>query len=102
MPDEADTERVAFSPPRLGSTLASIAAWAWAVAAGAGGLLLLIEKGPLPLTNGWFAMFSGISACPLTAAASRRYLEITLSGRVRLCAAIAFFIAGRIATLIGI
>jgi hypothetical protein len=44
-----------------------VAAWIWALVAGVGGLMLLIKEGPLPVTNGWFAMFSGIAACPLTA-----------------------------------
>ena len=44
--------------------LAVVAAWCWTLIAGVGGLLLLLYLGPLPLTNGWFAMFSGIAACP--------------------------------------
>jgi len=52
---------------KLGSTFGWLAAWAWTIIADGGGLGLLIKLGPLPLTNGWFALFSGISACPLTA-----------------------------------
>ena len=48
-----------------GELLGLIAAWAWTVVAGGGGLLLLFEKGPWPLTNGWFALLSGMAACPL-------------------------------------
>jgi hypothetical protein len=86
------------SPPReWGKTLAWIAAWVWTVIAGGGGWMLLLEKGPLPLTNGWFALLSGIAACPLTASFLKKYAGITLSGRVQFAAALAFFIAGRIA-----
>jgi len=56
---------------KLGAALGWIAVWAWTIVAGGGGLLLLLEKGPLPLTNGWFALLSGISACPLTASLLR-------------------------------
>src|SRR5215472_7753307 len=51
----------------IGVRLVWLSAWAWALVAGIGGLILLIHEGPLPVTNGWFAMFSGIAACPLTA-----------------------------------
>jgi hypothetical protein len=30
-----------------------------------GGLAALIVFGPWLLTNGWFALFSGVAACPL-------------------------------------
>jgi hypothetical protein len=42
-----------------------LAAWAWTLVAGLGGFLLLLYLGPWPLTTGWFAMFSGLTACPL-------------------------------------
>ncbi len=45
----------------------SIAAWGWTLLAGIGGLGLIITMGPWQPTNGWFALFSGLSACPLTA-----------------------------------
>jgi hypothetical protein len=82
---------------KLGSAIGEIAAWTWTVLAGGGGLLLLLEKGPRPLTNGWFALFSGVSACPLASSLSKRYAGVTVSGRVRFAAAAAFFIAGKIA-----
>src|SRR4051812_50200800 len=50
-----------------------IAGWAWFFVAGIGGLALLIHQGPLPITNGWFAMFSGIAACPLLGWLLKRY-----------------------------
>jgi len=79
-----------------------IAAWAWTTLAAGGGLWLLWTKGPLPLTNGWFALFSGLAACPLTAWLLRKYAGITLSGRFRVAAAALFFIAGKIALRVGI
>ena len=57
-----------------------LVAWAWTIIAGGGGLGLLITRGPLPLTNGWFALFSGISACPLTAWLLKTYAGITIPG----------------------
>jgi hypothetical protein len=79
-----------------------IGAWTWAIVAGGGGLILLATKGPLPLTNGWFALFSGVSACPLTAWCLKRWTGLAVSGRIRFAAALAFFLAGRIALAIGI
>src|SRR5260221_6724757 len=83
------------------SALGWVAAWLWALVAGGGGLLLLLTRGPLPLTNGWFALFSGVAACPLTATLSQRRLGITLSVHVRVAAAILLLVACRIALLIG-
>src|SRR5438093_11844758 len=65
---------------KVGRTLGWLAAWAWIIIAGGGGLGLLITRGPLPLTNGWFALFSGISACPLTAWLLKKYAGITIPG----------------------
>jgi hypothetical protein len=79
-----------------------ILVWAWAIIAGGGGFLLLWQKGPLPLSNGWFAMFSGIAICPLTAKILRRLARITVSTRTQILAAAFFFVAGRIALLAGI
>ena len=86
----------------LGATLGWIAAWAWTILAGGGGLWLLWTKGPLPLTNGWFALLSGLAACPLTAWLLTKYVGITVSGRVRIAAAALFFIARKIALGVGI
>ena len=86
---------------RTAAALGSIAAWAWAVAAGGGGLVLLLMKGPWPLTNGWFAMLSGVAACPPTASLLKKYLGVTVSGRIRFGAAALLFIAGRIALAAG-
>ncbi len=53
---------------RLGATLAwlaVIAGWGWCLFAGGGGFGLLLLRGPWPPTNGWFALLSGLAACPL-------------------------------------
>lgn len=76
--------------------LGSSAAWAWAIVAGGGGLGLLITLGPLPLTNGWFALFSGLSACPLTARLLKKYAGITLSGWARFGIALLIVVLGRL------
>ena len=64
-------------------------------------MLLLIEKGPLPLTNGWFALLSGIAACPATAWFCKKYLRVTPSVQLRFGVALFSFIAGRVALVIG-
>src|SRR5690348_10333306 len=68
--------------------LGYIAAWAWALLAGVGGLGLIITLGPWPLTNGWFALFSGLSACPLTAWLLKKCTGIRFPGWARLVAAV--------------
>jgi hypothetical protein len=81
--------------------LGLVAAWAWTILAGGGGAMLLIERGPWPLTNGWFALFSGIAACPLTASLIKRAFGIALSGRLRFAAAALIWLAGQIALRAG-
>jgi hypothetical protein len=97
--DHADPnfESKAITQGTWGRLLGLIAAWAWTVVAGGGGLLLLLEKGPWPLTNGWFALLSGIAACPLVSWFLEKHAEVTISGRVRLAVTALLFIAGRIA-----
>ncbi|MGB9652836.1 MAG: hypothetical protein WCB01_13630 [Candidatus Cybelea sp.] len=79
--------------------LALVAGWIWAIVAGGGGLLLLVRLGHWPPTNGWFALLSGISACPATAWFFKRF-NVELSGRAQLIAAATFFALGRIALLL--
>src|SRR5437773_3380908 len=81
---------------KLGRTFSWLAAWTWTIIAGGGGLGLLITRGPWPLTNGWFALFSGISACPLTALLLKKYAGITLSGWARFAIAFLFIVLGRL------
>jgi hypothetical protein len=76
-----------------------ISAWAWFFVAGVGGLVLLIHQGPLPITNGWFAMFSGIAACPLLAWLLKRYSGFALSAHAQFLAALFILIAGRISVV---
>jgi len=85
------------TPRRWLPILGEAAAWLWTVLAAGGGTLLLIERGPWPLTNGWFAVASGLAACPLTAWLSRRLLGVPLSGRLRFAAAFLIWLAGQIA-----
>jgi hypothetical protein len=75
-------------------------AWAWFFLAGVGGFVLLLHRGPWPITNGWFAMFSGIAACPLTASLLRRYGGVRISGSAQFIVALLVMIAGRIAVVI--
>ena len=84
------------------SRLGMIAAWAWTVLAAGGGAMLLMEKGPWPLTNGWFALLSGIAACPLTAWLAERAFGKRPSGRERFAAAAVIWLAGQIARRTGI
>jgi hypothetical protein len=76
--------------------LGCIAAWLWTIVAGIGGLGLIITLGPWPLTNGWFALFSGLSACSLTAWLLRRYAGINFPGWARLGVAVLIIMAGRL------
>ena len=46
--------------PAARAALGSIVAWIWTALAGGGGLVLLLTKGPWPLTNGWFALLQPI------------------------------------------
>jgi hypothetical protein len=85
---------------RAALVIVRIFAWLWALLAGVGGLVLLIHEGPLPITNGWFAMFSGIAACPLTATISKKYAHVTIPGYVQFLVALLIFIAGRIAVAV--
>jgi hypothetical protein len=80
--------------------VARVVAWVWALLAGVGGFALLLHEGPLPITNGWFAMFSGVAACPLTAWLLKKYAGVTISTRSQLAIALLIFIAGRIAVVI--
>jgi hypothetical protein len=84
----------------LGRIIVWSLAWGWFFLAGVGGLMLLINRGPWPITNGWFAMFSGIAVCPLTASLLRRYLGVPVSRLAQFVVALLIFIAGRIAVVI--
>ena len=81
---------------KVSRALGCLVAWGWTILAGGGGLGLIITRGPWPLTNGWFALFSGISACPLTAWFLKKYVGFVLSGRARFAIAFLFIVVGRL------
>ena len=74
-------------------------AWAWFILAGLGGFGLILEEGPLPLTHGWYAMFSGIALCPATAWMLKRSTAIELAYMTRFLIALAIILAGRLALI---
>jgi len=85
---------------RLGAVAIKIAAWGWLLFAGGGGLGLLILQGPWPPTNGWFAMFSGIAACPLWPGILRKHARVTLSAKVQFAIVVLLVVAGRVALVV--
>jgi hypothetical protein len=91
---------VATALRRIGFAIAWMVGWAWALLAGVGGLILLIHEGPLPITNGWFAMFSGMSACPLSGFLLRKYARVKVPLAAQLAIALLIMIAGRIAVVL--
>lgn len=95
----ATAEERAFSWRMGAEIVGAIAAWAWFILAGLGGLGLVIERGPWPPTHGWFAMFSGLALWPVTAWAGKRYLGLALPFWVRLGVAALFIFAGRLALI---
>ncbi|HSZ61203.1 MAG TPA: hypothetical protein VK828_05375 [Terriglobales bacterium] len=97
----ANGKQTKISGITFGVALGWIVAWAWTLLAGGGGLWLLWTKGLWPLTNGWFALLSGLSACPAIAWILRKYAGVTVSGNMRIAAAAFFFVAGRIALVLG-
>jgi len=78
-----------------------VLAWFWTILAGGGGFSLILVEGPLPLTHGWYAMFSGIALCPATAWLLKRYANIETSFLARFVVAALFIAAGRLALVIG-
>jgi len=81
---------------KLGRALGWLVAWAWTVIAGGGGLGLLITRGPLPLTNGWFALFSRRFSVSTDSVAHKKYAGITLSSWVRFAIAFLIIVVGRL------
>src|SRR5260370_36320079 len=80
----ANVKQKIVSRATFGAALGWIAAWAWTIVAAGGGLWLLWTKGPWPLTNGWVALLSGVSACPATGWFLEKYAGVT---GLRLCSA---------------
>ena len=77
-----------------------IIGWAWAFFTAIAGLELIITRGPWPPTNGWFVLFSGLSACPLTAWFLRHYRQVNFPPWARFTVAFLFVVAGRLALMI--
>jgi hypothetical protein len=67
--------------------------------AGGRGLWLLFTRGPWPPTNGWFALFSALAACPLANWALKKYRGNGVSGWLQFATALFFFVAGNAAAL---
>ena len=82
------------------SVIAWLVGWGWALIAGVGGVLLLVHEGPWPITNGWFAMCSGIAACPLTATLLNRHAQIDVPAYLQFAIALLIFLAGRVAVVV--
>ncbi|MGN6517285.1 MAG: hypothetical protein ACTHLR_15750 [Rhizomicrobium sp.] len=77
-------------------------AWAWAVVAGGGGFGLILTEGALPLTHGWYAMFSGFAWCPATAWLLKRYAKIEVPFLTRFLVALLIILLGRLALIVKI
>jgi hypothetical protein len=77
--------------------LAVAAAWLWTLLAGVGGFLLLLRLGPWPLTNGWFAMFSGFFACAILPRMLDKAFRVRVRWPALIAVSAAIMIAGRIA-----
>ncbi|HEY4128114.1 MAG TPA: hypothetical protein VGN70_08735 [Gammaproteobacteria bacterium] len=99
----ATAAMAANKPPtllsRVGLVFAQTVAWIWGLVLSVGGLALLIHEGPWPITNGWFAIFSGLVACPFSAWLLKRYAGIKVPLSIQLVVALLISIAGRTAVV---
>ena len=77
--------------------LAVIGGWAWCLLAGGGGFGILLIRGPWPPTNGWFALMSGVAACPLIGRLLRNHAHWKVSGWQQFGAAVLLVALGRLA-----
>jgi hypothetical protein len=84
---------------RIGILFAQAVAWIWGLVLSIGGLALLIHEGTWPITNGWFALFSGLAACPFSAWLLKRYAGIKVPLSIQLLIALLISIAGRAAVV---
>jgi hypothetical protein len=80
--------------------LAIVAGWAWCLFAGVGGLGILFLRGPWPPTNGWFALMSGLAACPLIGHLLRKSARLEVRGWQQFSAAILLVSLGRLALMV--
>lgn len=76
---------------------AIIAGWVWFLVAGGGGFGLLLIRGPWPPTNGWFALISGLAACPLIGRLLRNSAHLKTTGWHQFGAALFIIGLGRLA-----
>lgn len=95
----AFADKMSAAARKVTIAIARISAWAWFCVAGIGGLALLIHQGPWPITNGWFALFSGIAICPLLAFLLKKYSGLVVSVPVQFFVALLILIAGRISVV---
>jgi hypothetical protein len=101
MPEQA-TPAPRITQPYLLHLFGEALAWGWFVLAGLGGFGLILIQGPLPLTHGWYAMFSGLAWCPATAWLLKRYANVELSYWTRFVIAAVIMLAGRLALIVKI
>ena len=88
-----------FGSPALQRVLPWVAAgagWAWCLLAGGGGFGILLIRGPWPPTNGWFALLSGLVACPLLGRISQKSARLKVSGLQQFSAAVFLVALGRL------
>ena len=71
--------------------------WVWTLVVAGNGVLLLVTRGIWPPTNGWFAVLSGLAACPLFARPLEKRLGIKRALWLQFVLAATFFILGHIA-----
>ena len=77
--------------------IAFAAGWVWCLFAGGGGFGILLIRGPWSPTNGWFALMSGLVACPLVGRLSRNSTRLRVSGWQQFGAAMLLISLGRLA-----
>jgi hypothetical protein len=82
---------------RILGWIALAAGWAWCLFAGGGGFGILLLRGPWSPTNGWFALMSGLVACPLLGRMLRNSNRLQVSGWQQFGAAVLLVSLGRLA-----
>ncbi|HEX5257279.1 MAG TPA: hypothetical protein VFW35_00690 [Sphingomicrobium sp.] len=85
---------------RAFARVAIVVGWAWFLFAAGGGLGLLYLRGPWPPTNGWFALMSGLAACPLMGWLLRNRAHLQVSGWQQFGAAVLLVSLGRLALFV--
>jgi len=93
-------ERIILYMTVVVRALGGLIAWTWTILACGVGLELLITRGPWPPTNGWFLLFSGLSACPVLAWLLKKYRNVGFPGWTRFLVAFLIIVAGRVALVI--